>query len=291
MHTDATTAPPPAIAFQVPLRQAHVLAALEALAPAPPQALILEGGTAAERAAVALWLTARLNCGEAGAPCGGCPTCRQITDKVFLDMQYFDGGVESLKVDAMREVRKLVGEPPRGEGTRVIVLAEAQALTDEAANALLKAMEEPRPGNLFLLLAPQRERLFATLVSRSWVLTLAWPDTVLPAPAGGEDDPGPILDALHDFWRTGRGWFTGTKSRPSRAMAERVLTELSRELAAALAGRTETWLAATLVDCRDPDVPRRLDLLLSECQEALILNVNPAITLDRLATQAYLWLR
>ena len=75
------------------------------------------------------------------------------------------------------------------------------------------------------------------------------------------------------------------------AMAERALTELSRSLAAALAGRTETWLEATLADCRDPDVPRRLDLLLAECQEALILNVNPALTLDRLATQAYQWLR
>lgn len=285
-NTNNTTTPP----FHVTDRQAHVLTALEALAPAPPQALILEGGTSGERAAVALWLVARLNCRETGTPCGVCPTCRQIADKVFLDMQYFDGGVESLKVDAMREVRKLVGEPPRGEGTRVIVLAEAQALTDEAANALLKAMEEPRPGNLFLLLAPQRERLFPTLVSRSWVLTLAWPDTEAPA-RGGEDDPGPILDALEQFWRTGRGWFTGVKGRPSKAMAERVITELSRSLAAALAGRADTWLAATLAGCRDPDVPRRLDLLLAECQEALILNVNPALTLDRLATQAYQWLR
>ena len=289
MPTD-TAAPAATPGFHVTDRQAHVLTALEAVAPAPPQALILEGGTAAERAEVALWLTARLNCPQPGAPCGVCPTCRQIVDKVFLDMQYFDGGVESLKVDAMREVRKLVGEPPRGEGTRVIVLAEAQALTDEAANALLKAMEEPRPGNLFLLLAPQRERLFATLVSRSWVLTLAWPDTAL-ATAGGEDDPGPILDALHEFWRTGRGWFTGIKTRPSKTMAERVLTELSRELAGALAGRCDTWLAGTLAQAGDPDVPRRLDLLLAECQEALLLNVNPAITLDRLATQAYLWLR
>lgn len=284
--TNSTTSP-----FPVTDRQAHVLAALEALAPAPPQALILEGGTAGERAGVAMWLVARLNCREAGSPCGACPTCRQVADKVFLDMQYFDGGTESLKVDAMREVRKLVGEPPRGEGTRVIVLAEAQALTDEAANALLKAMEEPRPGNLFLLLTPQRERLFPTLVSRSWVLTLAWPDTGAPAGDGGEDAPGPILDALEQFWRTGRGWFTGTKGRPSRAMAERVITELSRSLAGALAGRTETWLAAALAGCRDPDVPRRLDLLLAECQEALILNVNPALTLDRLATQAYQWLR
>ncbi len=278
-------------AFGVADRQEHVRTALDALAASPPQALILEGGSAGERAAMALYLAARLNCPEHGSPCGVCPVCRQVLDKVFLDLLYFDGGVESIKVDPMREVRRVVGEPPHGAGIRVVVLAEAQALTDEAANALLKAMEEPRPGNLFVLLAPQRERLFSTLVSRSWVLTLAWPDTGQPAPGGGEDDPAPLLDALHDFWRTGRGWFSAVKTRPSRLAAERAVPELSRELAAALAGRADTPLAATLAACRDPDVPRRLDLLLAECQEALNLTVNPALTLDRLATQAYLWLR
>jgi len=277
--------------FHIADRQAHVLAALEALAAAPPQALILEGGTTRERADMALWLTARLNCQAGKPPCGICPICRQIADDVFLDLHFFDGCLESIKVESMREVRQLVGEPPRGAGIRVILLAEAQALTDEAANALLKAMEEPRPGNLFLLLTPQRERLFPTLVSRSWVLTLAWPGTDQPAPGGGEDDPAPLLDALHDFWRTGRGWFSATKSRPSRLAAERTITELSRELAAALAGRTDTPLAALLAGCRNPDIPRRLDILLAECQEALILTVNPALTLDRLATQAALWLR
>ena len=278
-------------AFGVPERQSHVLSGLDALARAMPQALILEGGSAGERAAVAMWLAARLNCPADAAPCGVCPTCRQILDKVFLDLQYFDGAAETIKVEAMREVRRLVGEPPRGQGRRVIILAEAQGLTDEAGNALLKAMEEPRPGNVFVLLAPQRERLFATLVSRSFVMTLAWPDPGLPSPAGGEDDPWPLLDALHQFWRTGRGWFSAVKTRPSRGAAERAVTELSRELAGFLAGRDDVPLAALLGPCRDPDVPRRLDLLLAESQEALILTVNPALVLDRLATRAYLWFR
>ena len=73
--------------------------------------------------------------------------------------------------------------------------------------------------------------------------------------------------------------------------AERVLTELSRELAGFLAGRADTPLAARLGACGDPDVPRRMDVLLAECQEALIAMVNPAVVLDRLATRAYLWLR
>ena len=290
-HRDFSTFAASAAVFGISQRQQPLMAGLDALATAMPQALILEGGTSGDRAAMALWLVARLNCQAANAPCGLCPTCLQIMEDVFLDMQYFDGGAESIKVDAMREVRRLVGEPPRGQGSRVIVLAEAQALTEEAANALLKAMEEPRPGNVFLLLAPQRERLFPTLVSRSFVLTLAWPDTATPVPAGGEDDPWPILDALHQFWRSGRGWFTASKSRPSRRATELVLTELGRELAAYLAGRGDAFLCSQLGSCADPDVPRRIDLLLAECQEALILNVNPALILDRLAVRTYLWLR
>ena len=289
--TPSTTA---TSAFGISARQAHVLAGVDALARAVPQAVILEGGSAGERAAMGLYLAARLNCEADVPPCGTCAVCRQILEKVFLDLQYFDGAAETIKVDAMREVRRLVGEPPRGPGKRVIVLAEAQGLTEEAANALLKAMEEPRPGNVFVLLAPQRERLFPTLVSRSFTLTLAWPDTAEPAPAGGEDDPWPLLDALHRFWSTGRGWFPANKGRPSRLCAERVLTELGRELAAYLAGRGDTDLADLLSGCRDPDIPRRFDLLLSECQEALVLSptpVNPALVLDRLATRAYLWLR
>jgi DNA polymerase-3 subunit delta' len=282
---------PGAEIFGVSARQAHVLAGLDALARAMPQAVILEGGSTDERAAAGMYLAARLNCRAHTPPCGMCAVCRQILEKVFLDLQYFDGGPETIKVDAMREVRRLVGEPPRGPGKRVIILAEAQGLTEEAANALLKAMEEPRPGNVFVLLAPQRERLFPTLVSRSFVMTLAWPDTAEPTPAGGEDDPWPLLDGLHAFWRTGRGWFSASRSRPTRSCAERVLTELSRELAGFLAGRDDTELGALLGRCYDPDVPRRFDLLLAECQEALIFMVNPAVVLDRLATRAYLWLR
>ena len=105
--------------FGVPERQSHVLAGLDALARAIPQALILEGGTADERAAMAMWLAARLNCRDAQPPCGVCPVCIQLRDRVYLDLQYFDGGAETIKVADMREVRALVGEPPRGDGWQI----------------------------------------------------------------------------------------------------------------------------------------------------------------------------
>ena len=91
----ADNAPVP---FGVAPRQSQVLAGLDSLARAMPQALILEGGTADERAAMAMWLAARLNCGAGRPPCGACPVCIQIRDFVFKDLLYFDGGLETIAV-------------------------------------------------------------------------------------------------------------------------------------------------------------------------------------------------
>jgi len=295
-------------AFGVDPRQEHARLRLDRLAASPPQALIIEGGRAEERAAMALYFAARINCKQAEPPCGVCPVCSQILDRVYLDLIWFDGLAGSIKAEDVRNLRLLAGEPPRGEGMRAIIFSEAQWLTDVAANALLKTMEEPRPGNCFMLLAPQRERLFSTLVSRSWVVTLAWPDRTMPAPrfqaapangADGGDGAEPQenveewTEALMRFWTSGSGWFdlTSTKGRASRLLGQHVILALSRALAEALSGRPQSGLADFLAGRLGPEGLRRFDILLAETQEALINQVNPALALDWLATRVYGFLR
>ena len=170
-----------AFALALDARQERVRAALNKLASDPPQVLILEGGSVAERFSVALWHAARLNCPEGRPPCLHCPACLQIGANLFHDLYVLDGREGSIKIETVRELRTILGEAPRGDGKRVVILAEAQSLGVEAANALLKSLEEPRPGVCFLLLAPQRERLLPTLVSRGWVVTLAWPEAGTPS--------------------------------------------------------------------------------------------------------------
>ncbi|MFQ6994408.1 hypothetical protein [Bilophila wadsworthia] len=152
-----------AFALALDARQERVRAALNKLASDPPQVLILEGGSVAERFSVALWHAARLNCPEGRPPCLHCPACLQIGANLFHDLYVLDGREGSIKIETVRELRTILGEAPRGDGKRVVILAEAQSLGVEAANALLKSLEEPRPGVCFLLLAPQRERLLPTL--------------------------------------------------------------------------------------------------------------------------------
>jgi len=317
-------------------RQGRVRGFLDRLGAKPPQVLLLEGGSATEREAMALHWAMRLNCSKllagqavapgllepsssprdplagslAGHPCRACPDCVQVMERVHRDLVFLDSRVESIKVDTVRELRPLFSEPPRGAGRRVVVLMEAQALEPSAANCLLKALEEPQPGTVFVLTAPQRERLLPTLVSRSFVLTLAWPRSGLGEltdlggqcgqatfpgmPENGQsepqsadaEDPAEWARAMAGFWRTGRGWFarTSDKGRLDAALADRVLVECQRGLAATLAGRNA--LAPDLAHC-GPETLRKLDTALDMALECLEYKVNPALTLDWLAVTGH----
>ena len=280
-------------------RQELARGKLARLAASPPQVLVIEGGLASERVAAALYYAAACNCqsaADAPGACGRCDACAQIRDLVYMDLIFMDGREQSIKVEEVREVRQKVGEPPRGPGMRVVILTEAQGLTLPAANALLKSMEEPRPGNCFVLLAPQRERLLPTLVSRSWVLTLAWPEGGLTEDMGLEEgaiSPQEWMAILEEFWRTGRGLFSksGAKGKLTRNMAQVLVLALSRELANVLAGRPRSSLGALLSGRMDLQGLRRFDLLLASAQEALVGQVSPSLTMEWLATRVSLWVR
>lgn len=273
-------------------RQQRICETLRKIAPHPPQVLILEGGSTDERLSVALWHAALLNCqADVERPCLECSSCLQIGAGVFNDLFLLDGREESIKIATVRELRVILGEPPRGNGKRVIVIAEAQALGEEAANALLKSLEEPRPGVCFLLLAPQRERLLPTLVSRGWALTLAWPDVSASLSPEMQD----WENALADFLATGQGWFGRTAVRGSVDMplAHHVIALVQKTLADALSERSRPG-AARLVRLLGTLSDRQcltLTHLLAQSQQSLNLMVSPALVLDRLATHLYLMCR
>jgi len=280
--------------WAVPPRLSVLAGRLDRLAPSPPQAMLFEGGDADDRMFMALYWAARLNCQAEIPPCGLCASCLQIAQKVHLDLIVFDGREGAIKVDHVRDIRVKALEPPRGPGTRVIVLAEAQELTIEAANALLKSLEEPRPGNCFVLLAPLRERLLPTLVSRSWVMSLPW---VLSLESGAgsaaAEEMEQWLSAFAGFARTGAGWFerTAVKGRVPRQTASGILLSLEREVAKALIGGQAPDGAGGFFASMDACELRRLDEMLRESQEAVTAMVNPSLVLDRLAVRVYNWTR
>lgn len=301
--------------------QERVRQFLRALSARPPQVLLLEGGDASSRLAMALWWGALTHCqGPAPAvhiqdapsllpglapaapelpaldssqssepPCVQCDPCHQFFSGVHNNLHVLSGAVDMIKIDQVREIIPKLSEKPAGNGQRCILLHEAHNCRAETANALLKSLEEPKPGNTFLLLTPQRERLLPTLVSRSLVMSLAWPDPALPPqvlreePAAREGMDA-ALQALAKHLATGCGWFVGGgKSSIDRGMAQAFVLECQRRLALALRG--EATLSPALFARWEPPALHQADAMLSEAQASLELFVTPALVLDWLAMQ------
>lgn len=258
--------------------QPRIAGFLDRLAADPPRSLLLEGGTAEDRLALARYWAARLMCREAVPPCGECRICLQVAEDASRDLFLLNGAEGVITIDTVREVRAVLGDPPAGRGPRVIILAEAQALGDGAANALLKSLEEPMPGNVFVLLAPSREILLPTLVSRSFVLTLGWPR------ADRENqDFGEWLQALAEFIQSGRGpWleWTGRKGNVDARLADSLLREVQRCLVQAGYGNPSTNLARLLASRLDVVAVRQVGVIVENALESLDVGANPAVVLE-----------
>jgi DNA polymerase-3 subunit delta' len=269
--------------------QPRVLSSLEILASRPPQTLLLEGGTPGEREGLALYWAALLNCPEDPGPCGTCAACRQIQAASYRDLFFFSGREGQIKIEQVREVRQVLGQRPDSGQARVVVFSEAQELTQAAANALLKSLEEPLPGNHFLLLAPQRSWLLPTLVSRSFVLTLRW-STSNPALEATAKSWRP---RLLQFWRDGRGLFehTGKKSAVDRETVQDVLGDCRAALRQLLAGQREHPMAAMWAESMPLAGAASIDRILSKGLEALGYQTTPSLVLDWVALQIWKRLR
>ncbi|MCT4535640.1 DNA polymerase III subunit delta' [Halodesulfovibrio sp.] len=296
--TQSALEPHDIIAPSLDARHARVRGFIEQLAEDPPQVVLFEGGTAEEREAVALYWAARINCLNSPAPCMDCSACRQMITKASRDLFFFDGRAGSIgydgepnatgtiKIEWIRELRTILGEPPRSERKRVVVLFEAQSLSIASANALLKSLEEPRPNTSFLLLAPQRERLLPTLVSRSWVVTLAWP---VGDSSARSEEVREWADVLATFMVEGTGLLakTGTRGALDATLAMQLLVHCQHELASAITGRKGGELARLFAQL-DMGRQRKLDEVLSECQDSLNAPVSPPLVVDWLGTKMYL---
>src|SRR6184192_2872384 len=112
-------------------------------------------------------LAKMINCekGPTAEPCGECQQCVRIRDGSHLDVVEIDaashGGVE----DA-RELRERAPTAPAMGREKVYIIDEAQRLSREAFDALLKILEEPPPGVRFVLATTEPHKMPSTIISR-----------------------------------------------------------------------------------------------------------------------------
>lgn len=101
--------------------------------------------------------------------CHQCPTCLQIEKGGHLDtFEILDDG-ESIKIE---EVRKLVERcnMSKQAAYKIFILENVERLTNEAANSLLKSLEEPPSGTIFMLTSKNIRQILPTIVSRTRVV-------------------------------------------------------------------------------------------------------------------------
>lgn len=140
-----------------------------------PHAVILEGGTAQARRALAETLAAALLCEDpAHAPCGRCRHCRKSAAQAHPDLLFYtaEDRVGAFKVDTVRALRAQAYVLPNEADRKVFLLENAQAMGLPGQNALLKVLEEPPAFVNFILLCPSAAALLETVRSRAATYTL-----------------------------------------------------------------------------------------------------------------------
>ena len=148
-----------------------------------PPSLILGGPAGVGKRRVAVAVAQALNCSSPRGPedvashkepvrleidaCGACATCQRIARGVHPDVVLVEPGDSgTIKVEQVREVIDRAGYRPFEGRRRVVVIDEADALVPAAQNALLKTLEEPPSGSIFLLITARPDMLLATVRSR-----------------------------------------------------------------------------------------------------------------------------
>jgi DNA polymerase-3 subunit delta' len=122
-------------------------------ASAVPHAWLFTGPPGSGRSVAARAFAAALQC-ETGAGCGTCPGCRTSMAGTHADVRVIVPEGLSISVAEMRALVQISARRPTGARWQVVIITDADRLTEGAANALLKAVEEPPERTVFLLCAP-----------------------------------------------------------------------------------------------------------------------------------------
>ncbi len=177
---------------------------LQELRKRPPHGLLFKGAKGIGKLELAINFAQSLLCehpDEAGFACGQCPSCHWFEQGSHPDFRLLQPealsaeGEDSddsksssgkkpskqISVDQVRSLADFFGMSAHQGGRRVVVIHPAEAMNTNAANALLKNLEEPPQGLLFILVAHKPQQLLPTILSRCLSFVLPAPDAASAA--------------------------------------------------------------------------------------------------------------
>ncbi len=133
--------------------------------------LVFSGITGIGKKAGAVYLAMAANCSQVikqidSKPCTHCRSCKKIIAGTHPDIVIIKPDNGLIKISVIRELGKILVYKQNEARVRVVIICDAHKMNKEAANALLKMLEEPPAGTWFVLTVTERLDLIPTIVSR-----------------------------------------------------------------------------------------------------------------------------
>ena len=220
-----------------------------------PHAVMLAGPAGTGKAQFAMALAKAMLCQEpeAGGACGYCKSCALMASGSHPDFLSVEpeGEGKPIKIDQVRGLVDLVGKRSQFEGLKVVFLAPAETMNINAANALLKSLEEPGADTLLVLVSHQTAGVLPTIRSRCQTIEFAMPPLShclpwLESVIGDGEKPGLLLNVA------GGAPLQALKLNNSEWLSVR--STLFQQWAGVLAGKqdpvktAESWMEYPLTD-------------------------------------------
>ncbi len=236
-------------------------------------AYLFSGPRGTGKTSLAKILGKSLNCQAFDAPtttpCLECESCRTVQDGTALDVLELDAA-SNRGIDDVREIRDRVNQQPVLGRYRVYILDEAHSLTTDAANALLKTLEEPPPHVVFILCTTEPHRLPDTVRGRcqSFAFLRPTPDELLEAlrRIADAESIGADDDALRLIARHAGGSFRDAISSLDQ-LSSASGGAIDAASAQAILGVVDDEVLTTLIDAVNAGDARSALVLLDELVE------------------------
>lgn len=179
------------------LRQVQVLKQTKKLS----HALLITGADGVGQEELAHEMVKDLMCEkDQAAACGQCHSCQLMNADTHPDFRVLDGEAATIKVDQIRLLVRQISQKPQVGQNKVVLITHAQAMNINAANAVLKALEEPADRTFFVLTSSQSTSLLPTIRSRCLLVNVPTPSMSEVKSWLMQQPDGEALGSL--FWLT-----------------------------------------------------------------------------------------
>lgn len=155
-----------------------------------PHTTIIEGASGTGKKLFSSIFAQTALCSDEKKPCGVCNNCKKVEKSIHPDLLYFKADFsshalsdlenakhkkESMGIDVIRTIKETAYIKPNEATKKIYVFTDAQNITVQAQNALLKLIEEPPASAIFLLLVTSKHLLLPTILSRATLLQMQTP--------------------------------------------------------------------------------------------------------------------